>query len=531
MRWIYRLTLLLLMWGRVKAQPYTENMPEETDSLHAWWNLLHYTIAVSPDYNTKTIKGTNIIQFTALHTGRVMKIDLADPMKVTNVTSSHSKIKYARKGDGYLLSFNREIVKGDTVSVFISFKGKPPDSGNPPFTSGWIWKRDNLNRPWMSIACQGTGAAIWMPCKNVMYDEPDVGMSISITAPDTLIAVSNGRLIEKVRHSDLTTSWTWQVVNPINHYNIAVYIGKYVTWNEIMKGLNGNLDIDYWVLDYNIEIARTHFRQVDTLINFLEEWLGPYPFYEDGYKLVEAPMLGMEHQSAIAYGNGFKNGYLRGNISGTRWSELWDFILMHETTHEWFGNNITAAQDGWIHEGFTKYMETIYTEFLFGKEAGNEYALGINKKIKNNVPITGSNTSDKYNKGSAMLHSIRQVTGDSIFKKILKNLNSYFYHSTISTKHCLSIFNKISGRDFSKVFDQYLNTTNVPLFEYFIKGDSLNFHWTNCVEAFDLPLKISFSRGKEFFIYPETSWKAVRINNNESELSIDPNFYIQTRRY
>ena len=494
------------------------------------WDLLHYSIEVTPDYNNKSIKGTNAIRFKALQTGKVIRINLIEPMYITAVISKNEQLHYKRLSNHeYDIVFINPIYKSDTATVTVHFEGIPKASLNPPFDGGgWIWAKDTLGRPWMSIACEGPGAAIWLPCKNALYDEPDNGVTMKLTVPDTLIGVSNGRLISRSQENDNTSSYTWNVVNPINHYNITVYIGKYVTWHIDYNGKKGKLDTDFWVLDYNLDKAKLHFRQADTLLQCFEEWLGPFPFYEDGYKVVEAPMPGMEHQSAIAYGNGFANGYRRGNLSGTKWGEFWDFILVHESGHEWFGNSLTG--ESWIHEGFTKYLETIYTSHFYGVEAGNDYAIGINKRIKNNKPVIEGNTSDYYNKASAMLHMIRQITGDTVFKKMLQALNNTFYHSIVNTGQILQVMNKIANRDFTKIFDQYLNTIDIPVLEYTIENKTLRYRWTGCVDGFNMPLKISTGSNRNSFIYPETEWKTLKIIEDNADLTVDRNFYIKVRR-
>ena len=428
-----------------QAQRNKENIPTNIRQEQKWWNLLNYAIAITPDYEKKSIAGTNSITFFALETSKVMQVDLQEPMQITGIRWKNKNllVKQSDKNT-YLITFPIAIKSGETQTITIEFRGHPKEALNPPFDNGWIWSNDEKTRPWISVACEGSGASIWLPCKDVLYDEPDDGISFSITVPDTLVAVSNGRLKNKPISKKGMTTYTWKVVNPINNYNIIPYIGKYVSWHENYAGLKEKLDCDFWVLDYNLNKAKIHFKQTDTMLNAFEYWLGPYPFYEDSYKLVEAPMPGMEHQSAVAYGNGFQNGY-RGKdfISGSGWGLRWDFMLVHESGHEWFGNSITCSGDGdsWIHEGFTKYLETLYTSYVFGTEAGNDYAIGTWKRIKNDEPILGTNTSDKYYKGSAMLHMIRQIIGDSLFRGLLIGLNKEFYHQTVNTTQILEFFN------------------------------------------------------------------------------------------
>jgi aminopeptidase N len=510
------------------AQPGHENMPASTAPEQSWWNLLHYTIDIKPDYNNKSVTGSNSIEFRALRPGRLLQVDLMQPLSIRSVSWNKSPLQFERKEDVYLIQFPTLIKTNELVTITVLYEGKPKEAVNAPWDGGWIWAKDKMNRPWMSLACESPGAKIWLPCKNVLYDEPDSGVNLNITVPDSLVGVANGRLVEKISNPDRTVTYCWAVKNPINDYDICPYVGKYVNWHHNYAGLKGNLDCDYWVIDYNKQKATTHLMEVDTMLQCFEEWMGPYPFYQDSYKVVESPMAGMEHQSAIAYGNGFENGYNGKNLSGTQWGLKWDFILVHESGHEWFGNSITAYNpaDSWIHEGFTKYLETIYTTWLFGKEAGNEYTLGIWKRIKNDEPIIGSGTSDQYNKGCALLHMIRQLVGDSAFKRMLHDLNKTFYHQTVSTAQILQCMNLSSEKDFSTLFKQYLTTTQVPVLEYYFKTDSLHYRWTNCVEGFNMPVEITVGKDKDFFINPLTSWQKLLISKEYTgTLVINSNFY------
>ncbi|HEX4851496.1 MAG TPA: M1 family metallopeptidase, partial [Puia sp.] len=385
-------------------------------------------------------------------------------------------------------------------SIKVYFSGSPKESAKPPWDGGWIFAKDKLNRPWMTVACEGFGASSWYPCKDYLGDEPDSGASISIIVPDTLIGVGNGRLKQKTDHEDGTTTYQWEVVNPINNYNLVPYIGKYVHWHEIYQGEKGNLDCDYWVLDYNLNIAKTQFLAVDSMLKCFEYWFGPYPFYEDGYKLVESPHLGMEHQSAIAYGNKFRRGYAGKDLSKTGRGLNWDFIIVHESGHEWFGNNITVKDmaDEWIHEGFTDYSETLYVEYYFGKEAGEEYVIGLRSSINNKFPIIGKygvnnepEDTDQYYKGGNLIHMIRQIIHhDTLFRKILRGLNKEYYHQTVKSKQIEDYISKASGINFSKVFDQYLRTTKIPVLEYKTKDHELFYRWTNCVKGFNMPVDV-----------------------------------------
>jgi aminopeptidase N len=535
----FKLTLLglflsILIYGQTlstKRQGNEETAPASIRQEQKWWNLLYYKIDVTPDYGRKYITGTNSITFSALQSDTILQIDLQKPMRITSVIWKNKSLIFKQsKEDTYLITFPTVIKAGEKQTIKVNFEGEPKESLKPPYDNGWIWAKDLKGRPWISVACEGTGASIWLPCKDVLYDEPDNGVSFSITVPDTLIAVANGRLQKKSISKHKMTTYTWKVVNPINNYEIIPYIGKYVSWHENYAGLKGNLDCDYWVLDYNLTKAKSHFKQTDTMLRAFEYWVGPYPFYEDSYKLVEAPMSGMEHQSALAYGNGFQNG-LNGKdlISGSGWGLKFDFVLVHESGHEWFGNSITASTsgDGWIHEGFTKYLETLYTSYVFGIEAGNDYAIGTWKRIKNDEPILGTNTSDKYYKGSAMLHMIRQIIGDTLFRAVLTGLSKKFYHQAVNTNQILYFFNHYTKKDFTKIFEQYLKTIQIPTLSYSFQDNTFQYRWENCIKDFAMPVRITFDGKNYQFILPSTQWQTFKVSTTNSKgFHVDRNFYI-----
>ena len=504
-----------------------------------WWDVIHYSISVRPDYEKKFIQGTNEIRFKVTKPGRFMQIDLQEPMTIRGIHWNNGELKYEREGNVFHLEFPVLLAAGTTESIGIDFEGKPRIAVRPPWDGGWIFTKDELGRPWMSVACQGLGASVWYPCKDHQSDEPDNGASLKITVPDTLVAVGNGRLKLKKQNEDGTVSYSWEVIDPINNYNIIPYIGKYVNWHENYQGEKGKLDCDFWVIDYDLEKAKKQFSQVDSMLRCFEYWMGPYPFYEDGYKLVEAPHLGMEHQSAVAYGNKFMNGYLGKDLSGTGWGLKWDFIIVHESGHEWFGNNITTNDlaDMWVHEGFTDYSETLFTTCKFGVEAGDDYCIGTRKNIRNDKPIIApygvneEGSSDMYYKGGNLLHMIRKIIGnDEKFREIWRGLNKDFYHQTVSTQQIENYISLHARKDFSKVFDQYLRTTQIPVLEYKIAKTDFSFRWTNCVSGFNMPLKIEFA--SELWIEPTEEWKTIQLKAKDrgEPLKVDRNFYVKMKK-
>lgn len=493
---------------------------------------MHYDLQVQPDYASKTIVGKNKITYKVTKDSypAFMQIDLQEPLIIDSIVFSDSRALQFEKSESVWLAKVPKQPKGAENNVTIYYHGTPKEAVNPPWDGGWIWTKDSVGRPWMTVACQGTGASVWYPCKDHQSDEPDNGASLTIIVPDTLVAVGNGRLVNKVTANGLT-SYTWAVVNPINNYNIIPYIGKYENFSETFNGEKGKLDVNYWVLDYDMAKAKSHMEpDVQRMLKCFEHWFGPYPFYEDGYKIVDAPHLGMEHQSAVAYGNAYGNGYRTRDsshvdLSGSGWGLKWDYIIVHESGHEWFANNITSNDiaDMWVHEGFTDYSETLFTEYYYGKEAANDYNFGQRKGIQNKKTIIGTygvneeGSGDMYPKGANLLHTIRHsINNDEKFRQILRGLNKTFYHQTVDTKQVENYVSKQSGFDYSKVFDQYLRTTQIPTFEFYFNADStkLNYHYTNCINGFNLPLNIGNKNAVR--IVPTTKWQTLQLTKQQA---------------
>lgn len=509
------------------------------------WDVLHYDVTVQPDYANKTISGKNIIRFYD-NGAKLMQIDMQEPMIIDSAVAEGRVLKISREGNVYWVEYRDpkamyKIAPGPR-DLTIYFHGKPVEAKRPPWDGGWIWKKDKQGSPWMSVACQGLGASVWMPCKDHQSDEPDSGTILRINVPDSLTGIGNGRMIGKQSLGNGWTQYSWQVKNPINSYNIIPYIGKYSHFDEKYKGEKGTLDMDYWVLDSNLTKAKEHFKDARRTMEALEYWFGPYPFYEDGYKLVESPHLGMEHQSAVAYGNNYKMGYMGTDLSGSGWGLKWDFIIVHESGHEWFGNNITTKDvaDMWVHEGFTNYSETLFTDYFYGKEAGNDYLVGLRKGIRNDNPLIGpygvnkEGSGDMYNKGGNLLQTIRYVIGnDKKFRNILRGLNKDFYHQTVTTQQVENYISKKAGRDLSKVFDLYLRNTMIPVLEYKAEGKNIAYRWANAIDGFDLPVRVSLdsTSKKQKLLFPTTEWKFIKQPKNFDikQFKADRNFYITTK--
>jgi aminopeptidase N len=517
-----------------------------------WWDLLHYDLHVTFDIPKKEIRGFNTITFTPQERisdrrllPRTLQIDLQSPMELDsivledpmNVLQGNNVFKGRRlehKGNAWLFKPHNEwLTSRSQITVY--FHGKPREALNAPWDGGVIWTKDANGSPWVTVACQGLGASAWFPCKDSQADEPDNGVKMHYTCSSKLMCVSNGHFTGRKDIGNGLSTFSWEVENPINNYCMIPYIGDYVNLHEHYKGEKGMLEIDYWVIRGNEEKAQQQFKDAPRTLEALEYWFGPYPFYEDGYKLVEAPHLGMEHQSAVAYGNRYQNGYLGRDLSGTGEGMKWDFIIVHESGHEWFGNSITSKDiaDMWIHESFTNYSETLFTDYWFGKTHGNVYSVGLRKNILNDKPVIGpygvntEGSSDMYYKGSNMLHTIRQVVdNDSVFRMLLREMNVTFYHKTVTTQEIEQFMSDYLKMDLKTVFDQYLRTNTPPTLELNYKKGKVIYRWSNTVDDFQMQVKMN--NGK--WITPSRKWKKLRFPKKEAIPQPDPNFYILVNR-
>ncbi len=500
----------------------------------AWWDLLHYDLEVAVDIDHKSISGKNTIRYRVIDSYKELHIDLQAPMKIKSIQQEGEFLIYRKEYSAYFVKLTKPQKPGSIHEISIDFEGTPPESENPPWDGGFVWKKDKNQKPFVANANQKTGSSIWFPSKDIPYDEPDNGMQIQVTATSPLVSVSNGRLIGQKSNLDGTDSYTWKVTNPINGYCINMNIGDYVHFNEIYPGENGPLDLDYYVLSYNLEKAKEQFKQVPKMLEAFEYWFGPYPFYKDGYKLVEVPYLGMEHQSSVTYGNGYENGYLGGDLSNTGEGLKFDFIIIHESGHEWFANSLTNSDvaDMWIHEGFTTYSEVLYLDYHFGTESGNKYLIGFRERISNTSPVTGiygvnqRGSGDMYSKGAAMIHTLRQVINDDDkFRTLLRGINKYFYHKTLSSKQLENYIQEKTSLDLSGFFDQYLRTTEIPLIQCEKKKGAFRYRYKNIVKDFKIPVRFYVDK-KEVWLTPSKEWQQFNLPSQASEINIDPNFYI-----
>lgn len=515
----------------------------------AWWDIKYYDLHVTPNYTDKTIKGYVDISYQVLQKNKTMQIDLQQPLAIDSALELDKKhvtsLQFEREGNVYWIHFKKNPKIGSEKIIRLYYSGRPQEAKNPPWDGGVTWSKDSLGNPFISTSCQGLGASIWWPCKDHQSDEPEKGARVSITTPDSLMDVSNGRLTQVINLSEThQKTWIWEVKNPINNYSLSMNIAKYQSFSDTLNGEAGILPLNFYVLSNHLDQAKLQFLQAKSMLHCFEFWFGKYPFYEDGYKLIEVPYLGMEHQSAVTYGNKFKNGYLGRDLSGTGWGLKWDFIIIHESGHEWFGNNITTKDiaDMWIHEGFTNFTETLYTQWLSGKQAGFEYNYGIRKNISNRAPIIGKygvNTeggNDMYYKGSNLIQTIRNsIDDDSLFRKTLRGMNEVFYHKTVMSTDIENYISKSVGFDYSYVFDQYLRNTNIPVLELFYQKDKqkLNFRWSNCIEGFNLPIVLKTDKDKIKISPKKNTWNSIDLNETDAGFfttaAIEFKYYIKVK--
>ncbi|OSY88418.1 peptidase M1 [Tenacibaculum holothuriorum] len=501
----------------------------------SWWDLTYYHLDISVNPDKKFIKGKNTIQYKVLKPHQVLQVDLQKPLRIIKAIQDGKELKVKSEGNAHFIYLKEPQKVGTVNSIDVYYKGHPKEAIRAPWDGGFSWKRDSNGNHFVATSCQGLGASVWWPNKDHMYDEVD-SMAISVRVPENLMNISNGRLRKVEKHKDKTTTYHWFVNNPINNYGVNVNIGDYVHFSEKYNGEDGTLDMNYYVLRDNLEKAKKQFKDAPKMMKAFEHWFGKYPFYEDGFKLVEVPYLGMEHQSSVTYGNQYKNGYLGRDLSGTGWGLKFDFIIIHESGHEWFANNITNIDiaDMWIHESFTAYSESLFLDYYYGKKAASEYVIGTRRSIQNDIPIIGQynvnseGSGDMYYKGANMLHTIRTlINDDEKWRQILRGLNKDFYHKTVTTQQVENYIIDKSGLDLTKVFDQYLRTVKIPVFEYKIENRKLSYRWNNVIKDFNMPINILVD-GKTQQLKPTTNWQIKKVDSNS--IKVDKNFYVKTEK-
>ena len=538
MKKIHLSVLLFLIattiFGQNKTFTHQDTLRGSITKERAWWNLNHYNLDIQVQPKDKFIIGKNSIKYTVLSPLQTMQIDIQHPLNIVKVTQDNKELYVENIGDAYFIKLDKTQVVGDKNEIIVFYEGTPIEALNAPWDGGLTWSKDENDIDFIATSCQGIGASLWWPCKDHMYDEPE-SMAIHITVPENLTAISNGRLTKIINNDNGTRTFNWFVDNPINNYGVNMNIGDYVHFSEKFNGELGLLDCDYYVLRDDLEKAKKQFKVVPKMLEAFEHWFGPYPFYEDSYKVVQVPYLGMEHQSSVTYGNKFKNGYLGTDLSGTGWGLKFDYIIVHESGHEWFANNITYKDiaDMWIHESFTAYSESLFLNYHYGIKACNEYIIGTRKGIRNDKPIIGiynvneAGSTDMYYKGANMLHTLRQiVNNDDKWRQLLRGLNKNFYHQTVTTEQIENYISTYLDIDLSAFFNQYLRDIRIPTLEVRKNKKQIEYRWTNVVADFNMPIKTVIN-ASEKWISPTTDWKQVELNSNVKSFKIDKNFYIE----
>lgn len=525
-----------------KKETYThaDTLRGTLTPLRTCYDINYYHLDVKFDIDKKYISGSTQFKFTSTQNFTKLQFDLYANLKVDKVVYKDKSLPFTRDANAVFVTFPKAITKGSKDDFTVYYSGNPTVAKRAPWDGGVVFTRDSLGKPWVATACQGAGASIWWPTKDHQADEVD-SMLISISVPPGLKDISNGRLRKTTTLPDGYTRFDWFVSNPINNYDAAANIGDYAHLEDTYNGEKGKLTLDYWVLPYNAEKAKKHFdANVKPMLKAFEYWFGPYPFYEDGYKLVETPHLGMEHQSAVAYGNKYRNGYLGRDLSGTGRGLNWDFIIVHESGHEWFGNNITSKDiaDMWVHEGFTNYSESLFIETHYGKPAGLEYLQGLRKIITNDIPVIGpynvnkEGSGDMYPKGANLLGMIRAlINNDDKWRSILRGLNQTFYHQTVTTAQIENYIIQQSGINLTPLFDQYLRTTNIPTLNIKFKNGKVYAKWTTDVKGFNIPIKLRKKGGEYYFIKLDSEYAPIGLPGLTKEnLEIDTlEYYIKVQ--
>ena len=499
------------------------------------FDVKRYDLDITINPEQKSIKGFNEVTFEVLTPTQKIQMDLFENMKVDSIVWNSNKLNYTRDNDAVFIDFPEKLASKSNHKLSFYYSGNPIIARNAPWDGGFVFKKDSNGKDFIGVAVQGTGASLWYPVKDSQSDEPDNGASIKVAVPNGLMNVSNGRFLGSQDLKNGYTRWDWEVKNPINNYTITVNIADYVHIQDKMP----DLDLDYYVLRENEAKAREHFMEVKPMMECFQSKFGRYPFWEDGYKLVETPYLGMEHQSAVAYGNKYKKGYMGFDLSGTGVGMFFDYITIHETGHEWFGNSITSSDiaDMWIHEGFTTYSETVFVECIKGYDIAMKYVNGQAKNVKNDKPIIGQygvnneGSGDMYFKGSLLLNTLRHIIGDDEkWWQLLYNYSETFKKQIITSDTVIDYFNKASGMNLTPVFRQYLYTNQVPTFVYKVKGDYLYYSWDNANKDFNMPIDIAFE-GTKIRLNPTLKIQKIKLKklNKKSFQIFDNQFYVKIK--
>lgn len=502
--------------------------PERTS-----YDVMRYDLNIKIDPKEKSITGYNTITFKVVENTSKIQVDLFENMHIDSIVYKQNRLNYTRDFNAVFVDFPT-VLSTDLPEQSIQFyySGKPIIARRAPWDGGFVFSKDSNGKDWIGVAVQGTGASLWYPVKDSQTDEPDRGAGIKVAVPNGLMNVSNGRFLGSEDLKNGYTRWDWEVKSPINTYDITVNIADYVHLHDNHNGL----DLDYYVLRENEVKAKKHFEEVKPMMDCFQSKFGEYPFKEDGYKLVETSYLGMEHQSAVAYGNKYYKGYMGMDLSGTGIGLTFDYITIHESGHEWFGNSITSDDiaDMWIHEGFTQYTEIVYVECTLGYEKAMKYANGLRANVNNDKPIIGiygvnqEGSGDMYPKGALLLNTLRHVINDDAkWWKLIVDYSNTFKHKIIDTETVIAFFNKESGLNLTPIFNQYLYKTTIPKLELKTVKGKLQARWANVNTDFAMPVDIILD-SKTIRIYPKNDWTPTTLKMKKiGQIQVSDNkFYI-----
>jgi len=508
--------------------------------LRSCYDINFYHLNLNFSLEEKFVSGSNQFKFTATQDFNKLQFDLFANLKVEKIIYHQHLLPFTREGNVVFLKFPATVRQNTKDQFTVFYSGKPAVAARAPRDGGITFATDTLGKAFVATTCEGTGASIWWPNKDHLSDEVD-SMAISISVPNVLKDVSNGRLRKVTPLKNGYTRFDWFVANPINNYNVAVNIGNYAHISDSYNGEKGKLSLDYWVLPEHVTRAKTQFsKNVKAMLTTYEHWFGPYPFYKDGYKLVETPYIAMEHQSAISYG-AFMKGAPNNDLNGGKNGRKWDFIIVHESAHEWFGNNITAKDlaDLWIHEGFASYAESLFIESQYGKEAGVTYIHNGYKGMSNDKPVIAAygvnqlGSGDMYAKGSAVLNMVRTIINDDEkWRKILRGLNTSFYHQTVTYNQIVDYISEQSDINFGPIFDQYLHYKSIPQLEFASKGGQLICRWQADAKNFAMPVRVKINGGHYQFISPNTTFQPLMITGATLQnIEVDTlNYYLNVQK-
>jgi aminopeptidase N len=505
------------------------------------YDVKYYHLDVKVDPAAQTVTGSNTIHFSVVNAFDRMQIDLFNNLDISKITlDDREECAFTREFNAVFVTMPKLLSTKSIHQIKVFYGGKPIVARNPPWEGGLTWSHDSSGNPWVAVTCQGLGASVWWPNKDHQSDEPD-SMLIGITVPKGLEDISNGRLRAVTNLPDGWRRYDWFVSYPINNYNVTFNIGKFAHFSDTYVS-DDTLTLDYYVLPESVEKAKQQFKQVQGMMQAFEKFFGKYPFKRDGYKLIECPHTGMEHQSAVAYGNRYLQGY-RGR-SPAEVGLKFDFIIIHESAHEWWGNSVTSKDvaDMWIHESFGAYAEALYIEYHYGLSEALAYINGKKPNVRNVEPIIGvynvqkAGAGDMYDKGQLVLNTLRSVIdNDQLWFSIIRGLAETFKYRTITAEDVFSYINTKTGKDYSYFFNQYLKNPKIPVLDVSVmkKGDNVTarYRWNADVPEFKMPVKVTTSDNRYEFIYPTTSWQTLKLGNIRPEdFKIEKDrFYVDVR--